>query len=432
MIIEDFLRSNAELFPDKVAAICGGVSLTYGELYGLAIDRAKAMDVAGRIVPFKATASLDFLTNYFAIHTAGGTAAPLEKGIPDELFAHYVDLFSRTYAPPGTADVLYTTGTTGKSKGVLISHKAIVANAENLVSAQLYNREITFIINGPLNHIGSLSKIFPSVYVGATMHIIDGMKNMNLLFDAIDSAKGKVGTFLVPASIRMLLAFAKDKLASYADKIDFIETGAARISETDMRMLREILPYSRLYNTYASTETGIISTFDFNEGGCLPDCLGTPMVHSGVIITSDGRIACKGDTLMTGYLGDKESTSQVLSGGLLLTSDIGALDNKGRLRLKGRVDDVINIGGFKVSPVEVEDAALSLPIIKECVCIAANHPVLGTILKLLIVTDVPLDQRAVARFLRTKLEPYKVPSLYEKVESIHKTFNGKIDRKKYV
>ena len=134
---------------------------------------------------------------------------------------------------------------------------------ENLVEAQEYDGDLTFIINGPLNHIGSLSKIYPVIYTGGTIQLIDGMKDINRFFEVIDDANTKVATFLVPACIRMLLTFAKDKLTSHANKIDFIETGAAPMPLEDMRLLCQVLPQTRLYNTYASTETGIISTFNY-------------------------------------------------------------------------------------------------------------------------------------------------------------------------
>ena len=144
-----------------------------------------------------------------------------------------------------------------------------------------------------------------------------------------------------------------------ADKIDFIETGAAAISQSDMESLCRLLPKTRLYNTYASTETGIISTYNYNDGKCMAGCLGKPMKHSEFFITEDGHIACKGDTIMSGYVGDPEKTSTVLRNGIIYTSDMGVIDDEGMLHLKGREDDVINVGGFKVSPVEVEDVALS-------------------------------------------------------------------------
>ena len=434
MILEDYLIRNGSLYPDKVAVVCGGESYTYRWLAEKVSARAAALSVTDKLVPFRSSQDIDFLVTYFSIHLAGGVAVPLEKDLPDELFEEYKHRFLDAHVPSGTADVLYTTGTTGKSKGVMISHTTILANAENLIDSQHYHHDLTFLVNGPLNHIGSLSKVYPIILLGGTIHIIDGMKDLNTFYRAMDEAGSRVATFLVPASIRMLLAFSANRLASYQDKIEFIETGAAPIALADMQRLCDALPKSRLYNTYASTETGIIATYDYNGGECLAGCLGKPMLHSKFFVTNEGHIACQGDTLMTGYLGDETLTSAILREGTLYTADLGEIDEKGRLRLKGRDGDVINVGGYKIIPTEVEDAALSIPSIKDCICIPSEHRVLGTVLKLLVVLPdgCSLDKRQIALALKDKLEPYKVPMQYEQVEAIQRTFNGKIDRKAYM
>jgi acyl-CoA synthetase (AMP-forming)/AMP-acid ligase II len=104
------------------------------------------------------------------------------------------------------------------------------------------------------------------------------------------------------------------------------------------------------------------------------------------------------------------------------------------LHLSGRASDVINVGGFKVSPAEVEAVAMSNPLVSDCICISASHPVTGRALKLLVVTpsDQTLDKRSLARYLADRLEPYKVPMLYEQVDTIARTYNGKLDRKHYL
>ena len=433
MTLEDYLKRDAELYPDKTAVICGEERCSYRQLLERVTARAASLRVG--VIPFRASQTIDFLVDYFAIHLAGGVAVPLENGIPDDLFEEYKCQLSAATVSAGVADVLFTTGTTGKAKGVMISHDTIIADAENLIAAQGFHHELTFIVNGPLNHIGSLSKIYPVVLVGGTLHIIDGMKDANAFFGAMDEGgeQARFATFLVPASIRMLLAFSASRLASYADKIEFIETGAAPIALTDMKRLCESLPKSRLYNTYASTETGIIATYDFNHEECLAGCLGKPMRHSQLLITGEGKVACSGKTLMTGYWNDEELTRSVLRDGVVYTADLGEIDNQGRLRLRGRDGDVINVGGYKVIPTEVEDVALSLPAIKDCICFPVEHRVLGTVLKLLVVLNVGyvLDKRQIALALREKLEPYKVPMQYEQVDAIKRTFNGKIDRKAY-
>jgi len=103
------------------------------------------------------------------------------------------------------------------------------------------------------------------------------------------------------------------------------------------------------------------------------------------------------------------------------------------LHLTGRAGDVINVGGYKINPIEVEGVAASYPGIKDCICIAAKHPVIGQVLKLLVVTDdaAAFDKHAMSVFIKSKLEGYKVPTMYEVVDSIQYTYNGKKDRKSY-
>ena len=432
MQLEDYLRQHAEETPDRTAVICDGETISYAALYQRVQARAATLP-KGQVVVFRSSQTVDFLVTYFAIHLAGSVAAPLERDTPEPLFQEITASLTGSDLPPGSADILYTTGTTGRSKGVIISHRTILADAENLIAGQGFSRDLVFIINGPLNHIGSLSKLFPVVMLGATLYILNGMRDLNAFFDALDYPAPKMATFFVPATIRMLLQFAPERLASYADKLDFIESGAAPLAHADMLRLCELLPHTRLYNTYASTETGIIATYNFNDGQCLQGCLGRPMPHSRLVITSEGLIACQGDTLMTGYVNDPELTATILHDDTIFTADMGHIDEEGRLRLEGRQGDVINVGGYKVAPTEVEDAALSLPQVNDCICIAVDHPLTGQALKLLVVTPEgqPFDKRQIARALKAQLETYKVPLLYEQVEKIQRTYNGKINRKFY-
>ena len=483
MTIERYIERNATLFPDKTAIVCDGEHCTYSMLQERISRKAAALQEAGcregQIVCLRALPTVDYLVDYFAYHVAGCVVAPLEKGLPEASFQKIADELCPHSVPKGSADILYTTGTTGRSKGVIISHDAIIADAENLIDGQGFSHDLAFVVNGPLNHIGSLSKLYPLMMLGATAIIVDGLKDLNRFFDAFQYPAPKMATFLVPASIRMLLQFGAAQLAALADKMDFIETGAAAISQADMAALCRLLPTTRLYNTYASTETGIISTYNYNDGKCVAGCLGRPMKHSQIIITDKGLIACKGRTLMTGYVGDNQCSmvngqcsmvngqwsmfngqcsmvngqcsmvngqrsmvngqcsmvnGQCSMVDTVYTSDMGMLDADGMLHLTGREDDVINVGGFKVAPTEVEDAALAFPDVEDCVCIPVDHIITGKALKLLVVMKdgKALDRKALALHLKTRLEPYKIPMLYSQVDKVERTFNGKINRKHYL
>lgn len=433
-MLEDYLHDHAQYFPRKIALQNSESVLTYSQLWTAVCNRASELESdTSPVHVLRASHDFDFIIDYFATHKAGKVVVPIEKDLPDAQLQSILELTSRADIPEGVSDILFTTGTTGKRKGTMISQGVILSDAENLIEAQGFSSDLTFIITGPLNHIGSLSKIWPSIIVGASIYIMDGLKDLTTFFNVVKDAPWKVATFQVPASLRMLLQFGEEQLIYCSEKFDFIETGAAPISQSDMERLCELLPRTRLYNTYASTETGIIATHNFNGGYCVAGCLGKPMKHSSITIDDDGYIACDGKTLMIGYCGDSDETNRVLRNNKIYTKDKGVLDEEGRLRLVGRDGDIINVGGFKINPVEVEDAAKSMPEIDDCICIPSPHPVIGTALRLLYVVKdgCRVEKKSLARHLASKLEGHKVPQLYSQVEIIERTYNGKLNRKAY-
>ena len=443
--LEEHIKHFAKTAPDKPAVICEGRTLSYSSLWQGIQEKARKMKEeeslrAGQPYVFQTKQDESFIVTYCAVHICGAVAVPLEARTPSD-YPLKGEKASNGSLPlregwggsGKCSDILYTTGTTGGAKGVMISAKAWNANAENLIDRLGFTSDLLFIICGPLNHLGSLSKIYPTLMTGGTLYIMESLKDFGAFFSVFELPFTRFATFLVPSSIRMLLQFASKELAAVSQKIDFIETGAAAISQHDMERLCRILPHSRLFNTYASTETGIICSYEFSKYGCEPGVVGKPMKHSRVRIDDDGRVICSGDTIMSGYVNSPELTAQVLKEGEVFTSDIGSIDEDGMLHLQGRMDDVINVGGYKVNPLEVEDAVSSFDLIQDCICIPAPHIVLGTAPKLLFVPKQgqEVKPKDIADFLRGRIENYKIPLLYEAVESIKRTYNGKLDRKSY-
>ena len=210
MILEDYIEQNAILYPNKTAIVCNHETCSYKELFhrvNCRVEELKGKVCQGSIKCMRAASTIDFLVSYFALHKLGVAAAPMEYDMSEESFERVAKEMTRYSVPEGTADILYTTGTTGKSKGVIISHKTIIADAENLIDRMGFSHELAFVINGPLNHIGSLSKIYPNIMLGATIILVDGLKDLNKFFEAFDFPASKMATFLVPASIRRTAIF---------------------------------------------------------------------------------------------------------------------------------------------------------------------------------------------------------------------------------
>jgi len=436
MTLEESLRVNAQIYPDKSAIVCGSQQLSYAQLWGKIENRAEQLKdklEMHRPYVFRASQDADFVVTYCAVHLLHAIAVPLGNDVTDDLFTQVKDeVEARSYAAD-ISDILYTTGTTGNAKGVMLSQTCLTACADNFISEMKFHSELAFIVSGPLNHIASLFKIHPILTVGGTLCVLDGMRDINAFFQLFSLPFRHYASFLVPASIRMLLQLSGKQLKEVAHLIDFIETGAAPISSADMQHLSTVLPHSRLYNTYGGTEIGCVCTYQFNDGRYLEGCVGRAMRNSSVEIDGDGNIIVSGKTIMSGYVKDDSNSANVLQDGKIHVADLGYLDEQGLIHIKGRRDNVINVGGFKVDPVEVENTANELQGIQDCICIASTHPILGTTLKLLYVVEEGHDvkKRDIALHIKEYLETYKVPQAYEQVKAIHYTYNGKKDRKSY-
>lgn len=427
----EILTRLAEQYPDKLAVKSKDQSLTYTQLLEAVQHEAERLQTeenvqAGRLYQFIASQDVKYLVRFFALHVIGAICVPVDT------IQELAD-----YSDTRVSDILFTTGSTSKPKAVLLTFDAVMADAENLIEAHRYSDRLTFVICGPIHHFGSWSKVFPTLLSGGTIHILEGLKDMEALFAALESSPC-TGTFLVPSALRMIMQLNEERLVSLAHNIDFIETGAAPFAACDMERLRQLLPYTRLYNTYASTETGVVCTYPFHlpsaepdkaslvEEPCIEACVGPTMRHAHVNIDSEGRIVVEGRMIMSGYMHDPVQPAKIV------TSDIGEFDEKGRLKIIGRISDFINVGGLKVAPAEVEAAALKLPLVKECICIPHAHPLMGQVPELLVVCEESeYDRKAIIAHLKAELEPYKIPLFYRRVENIQKTYNGKLDRKFY-
>ena len=444
--IVDYLYANSQKYPDRIFIYDreGTLNLTYAEFWGYVLSVAEDMKERGwrkgDAMCIRSTQTVTYLIQYFACQWLGVVIIPLEHDLPEERIEEInIRIQSVQRHLPGAvfpsmvSDILFTSGTTGQPKGVVLSHQALVADAVNLNEGQGFHENLVFIINGPLNHAGCWTKVLAVVLAGASLYLMPGMKNLDSFFSALDFIRttGRpAATFLVPASIRIMLQFSGERLAQYADIIEFIETGAAPMPHADMLRLCELLPKSRLFNTYASSETGVICTYNYNDGECSLGCMGRKLKLASIEIRED-ILVCKGPSLMMGYLGSTDFTQASMPE--FQTTDLGRIDEKGRLFLMGRQNDVINVGGLKVSPTEVEEIAMSFEGIQDCICLPDPHPLMGFVPKLLVAMEpgVLFDKKAIALFLRKQLEAYKVPVKYELVDKVERTYNGKLNRKAY-
>ncbi len=350
------------------------------------------------------------------------------------------------YTFPEKSDVselLFSTGTTGKEKGIIISHGNNIALAENVIHGVELKEDNVELIPSPMNHSHGLRRYYGNMVKGATVVLCTGVMNVLGFFKLMDTYKVN-SIDLVPTALTVLLRLSKGKFAEYKDILRYIQFGSAPLSDNDKVTIRSLLPNTHLYNFYGSTESGCICIYDFNDGKDKPKCIGKPAYNARIVVVDDDRneitdsseentglLASFGPMNMSGYWKDEEETARALIGGGIYSNDEAYYDEDGDIILLGRKGDVINVGGNKVSPDEIEDVAKTHPDVLDCGCIGIKDELKGNVPKLFIQVKrgVTFDPVSIRNHLAANLEPYKVPAIIEQTDSIPRSFNGKLLRR---
>lgn len=459
--------------PDKVCLRDSKRCVTYSEYFSLieknAIFFIKQKVKKGDCVVLKAEQSIDYLSAFHGVQLAGGIPVPLEKNVKADRLSevsaitnsnlcvgvengdgqYSYDFISASedcshgFSYPlesDTSEILFTTGTTGKSKGVVMTHAADVAVAQNVIFGVEMKKDNIEVIPMPLNHSFALRRYYANMVNGSCAILLDGVIFVDRFFDCFDKY-GAVSAALAPAALSIILKLSRGRLKNYDGKIDYIQLGSAHLPENDKETLLSLLPSVRLYNFYGSTEAGCSCILNFNSEDNVPYCIGRPTVNSKIIfVDEDGistetgkdspaRLTTGGKMLMKEYFSDAELTKETLIGGSVFSNDIGYTDEKGRVFMLGRSDDVIISGGNKISPGEVENVSLRYEGIEECALIGRKDSLAGEVPVLYAVINPKYTEEEFMSFLSGRLEGFMVPKAIRIVDKLPKTFNGKILRK---
>lgn len=341
------------------------------------------------------------------------------------------------------SEVLYTTGTTGKPRGIVLTNANNIAIAENIKYGTKMKDDSVELIPLPLSHSHGLRSCYADILNGSTIVLVSGVMNVKRIFELI--ARYKVSALdLSPNAAKILLKLSKGGLNGYASQIDFIQIGTAMLDENLKNELCNIFPNSRLYNFYGSTESGRVCVLDFNAERGKIGCIGSPARHAKCVITDEkrqiirsskentGLLAISGKMNMKRYIGSEELTQEVMHNGYIYTNDIGYIDENGEIYVLGRIDDVINYKGIKIVPEEIETYVLKYNGVSDCACIGVEDELCGYIPKVFVVVKNKenFDASQLLKFLETYIESNKMPKLVEIIDEIPRTSNGKILRRK--
>jgi len=322
--------------------------------------------------------------------------------------------------------LMYTGGTTGSPRGVLIDNRAAMLHMYKIGSSYNFTEEYVFLHQTPMFHVASLGGILVIAAIGAANTFVP-VFNPALVLDVIERLKVSVTT-MVPTMIQMLLdhpAFTPERMSS----MRILTYGASPMPTALLERLLATLPDVAVYQGYGMTENcGLLTVLgpdDHRRGGPLLSSAGRP-IRGSVVCVQDSR----GDTVATGTVGEvcgrggnymKEywhrpaETEEAFAGGWYHTGDAGYLDEEGFVYLVDRVKDMIVTGGENVYSAEVENALGAHPAVRQVAVIGIPDDTWGEAVHAIVVVagDATVSAEELKRWARDRIAGYKVPKSIE-------------------
>lgn len=430
--------------PESEAVVeLGGGRLTYRQLWDRAAEVAGGLRAAGvgtgDRVAIRYPAGVDWVIAFFGTVFAGGIAVvPNIRSAAPEIAALLqdadvaVDLAADTPLPSGApyvdesltltdyAAMFFTSGTTGRAKGVPTTHEAFLTNAENMIRAADSDRSLgeayRTLISVPLFHVtGCNSQLLTALYVGGCAVIMPTL-DLGALMDAMNSERIS-SMITVPAVYGLLLrqpAFADLDVSG----VRWVGYGGAPIAPTVVLALKQAFPSATVMNGYGMTESSSLMTV-------LPDAdavehadsvgYAVASVDLGVAPIGDdplvGELVARGANIAARYWNRPEADAGTFVDGWLHTGDVVRVDDAGRVHIIDRIKDIINRGGENVSSVEVEAVLLAAPTVTDAAVLAVPDEVMGEKVGAVLVGDgeAGVDLDAVLAYCRENLADFKIP-----------------------
>ncbi|MCR5396431.1 MAG: AMP-binding protein [Lachnospiraceae bacterium] len=334
-------------------------------------------------------------------------------------------------------EMLFTTGTTAEPKGVMHTYASIFAILQNTILGVGVKEDERVLIPLPLNHSFALRVLRAVLYQGATLVLQNGFtfaKNSeeNILNHHCTAMA------CVPASYEVMKSQMKDEFPKVMSHLRYIEFGAGSLNIKQRKEITALLPQVEIFNTWGSSETGGVifgrvsrMVTDEKKIGAL----GMVSEKAEIRVKND-RMCLSGPMLMEGYFENEALTKETIfyedGKKWLMTGDSVIVEDDGTVFMLGRADDILNVGGEKVSPVEIAEVATMYEGIKECTAVGEEDEILGQHPVLFVVPGDSYKEEELVKFLSQKLERYKLPARYIRLSQLPRNAMSKIDKKKLV
>lgn len=343
-----------------------------------------------------------------------------------------------TRQPTDVAMILYTSGTTGRAKGAMLTHENIYANARDFGTSLQYSSDDRVIATLPIFHAFALTVVVHAPLVrGASLILVPSFSPRYVL----DVAERKRATVFagVPTMYHFLTEYAKEHHRKEAFRTIRVAISGGSSMPVAMLDAFESTFGVRVSEGYGLSEASPVTSFNPLDRERIPGSVGQPIANveqkivdrdgNEVLHGEIGELIIKGPNVMKGYYKNPESTRRVLKNGWLYTGDLARRDKEGYFYIIDRKDDLMIVGGNNVYPREVEEALYALEEVKEAAVVGVDDWDYGEVPAAYVVfRDEPLSVDEVRVRLSQTLASYKLPRYVYALETLPKSATGKVLR----
>ncbi|UXA18284.1 fatty-acid--CoA ligase FadD5 [Mycobacterium sp. SMC-4] len=441
--IESFLAVN------KLGAIAVPVNfrMTAPEIAFLVSDCQARVVITESVLSTVATAVRQLDPTLATVIVAGAGAEPADGEVLDyeQLISGSADDCPLVDIPDDSpALIMYTSGTTGRPKGAVLTHANIAGQAMTFLftSGADINNDIGFI-GVPLFHIAGIGNMIPGLLLGRPTVLYPlGAFDPGELLDVLE-AERVTGIFLVPAQWQAVCAAQRARARDL--RLRTLSWGAAPASDTLLREMADTFPGAQILAAFGQTEMSPVTCMLLGEDairklGSVGKVIPTVSARivdedmNDVAIGQVGEIVYRAPTLMAGYWNNPKATAESFAGGWFHSGDLVRQDEEGYIWVVDRKKDMIISGGENIYCAEVENALAAHPDVVEVAVIGRAHPKWGEVPVAVVVLRSSLDAAAAETsgladledFLTTRLARYKHPKALEVVDALPRNPAGKV------
>ena len=339
-------------------------------------------------------------------------------------------------SPNDVALVLHTSGSTGRPKRVPILHRNLTASTRNIVDHYTLEPEDVSLCVMPLFHVhGLVASTLSTLLSGGAIVVPNKFNPLSFWRTVRDS--GATWYSAVPTIHNLLLSRAGNERPAGSEGLRFIRSCSAALPPEMMGKMEQVFRVPVL-EAYGMTEASHqMASNPQPPAERKPGSVG-PGTGVKISIMDDsgnhlaagarGEVVIQGHNVVSGYENNPEANAKSFTSGWFRTGDQGFLDAEGYLMLTGRIKELINRGGEKIGPREIDEVLLSHPAVAEAVAFGVPHPTWGEEVAAAIVLKEPVNEAAMLAFCKERLADFKCPKKFYIIDTIPRTATGKIQR----